>query len=136
MHTSLKADRGRLITISVAALFAMLVMSAASIDAIEGQTGYSLSRVSKLAAGKLVSAKLAAARTGLAAPTRAAASRIQSVASSLRQAASDYDYALLTVWLMLAVTIVVFSWQVSSPDLIPIPVRHNGPRSSRAPPSF
>ena len=132
MHTRNRPDRGRLITISVAALFAMLVMGAASAEAA-GQSGAytrSFSRVTKLNGAKFVSARIASV------PSRAAATRIEAVTKSLRQAASDFDYALVAVCLLLQISLVVFAWRVSLPSLIPIPVRHDGPRASRAPPSF
>jgi len=132
MHTRNRAERGRLITISVAALFAMLVMGAASSQAAGNPAAYSrsFSRVTKLAGSKLVSSRI------VSAPARTSANRIQAVTKSLRQAASDFDYALVAVCLLLQISLVVFAWRVPLPSLIPIPVRHDGPRASRAPPTF
>jgi len=132
MHTGYKAERGRLITISVAALFAMLVMGAATAQAAGHPTAYtrSFSRVTKLAGAKLVSARIASA------PARNSSNRIEAVTKSLRQAATDFDYALVAVCLLLQVSLVVFAWRVPLPVLIPIPVRHSGPRASRAPPAL
>jgi len=131
MPTRHRAERGRLITISVAALFAMLVMGAASAQSSGNPAAYtrSLSLVSKLGGTKFVSARIASA------PVRSA-TRIEAVAKSLRQAASDFDLALVAVCLLLEISLVFFAWRISSPSLIPIPIRHNGPWASRAPPSF
>ncbi len=132
MHARNKAERGRLITISVAALFAMLVMGAASAEAAGHPGSYtrSFSRVTKLAGTKLVSARI------VSSPARTSANRMDAVAKSLRQAASDFDYALVAVCLLLEVSLVVFAWRIPLPTLIPIAIRSNGPGASRAPPSF
>ena len=132
MHARNKAERGRLITISVAALFAMLVMGAASAEAAGHPSSYtrSFSRVTKLSGAKLVSARIASL------PARASSNRMEAVAKSLRQAASDFDYALVAVCLLLQVSLVVFAWRIPLPTLLAVPVQQNGPRASRAPPSF
>ncbi len=128
MPPAIRTERGTLITISVAALFALLVMGAASAEVANHPSSYSFSRVSKLNGAKLVSARIASV------PSRSAASRVQAVAESLRQGASDFDYALIAVCLLLQVSLVVFTWRISLPALIPIRVRHNGLHASRAPP--